>query len=62
LFGPASVTDPCAYNNAGSFHSGGANLAFGDGSVQFISYSISRTTLMYLSTRAGGEVIDGSSY
>lgn len=44
----------CAW---GSNHINGANFAFGDGSVQFINNSIPQTTLMYLSTRAGGEVI-----
>jgi prepilin-type processing-associated H-X9-DG protein len=62
LFGPYDLINDCAYNNAGSFHTGGANFAFGDGSVKFISYSISRQTLMALSTRAGGEVIDASQY
>jgi prepilin-type N-terminal cleavage/methylation domain-containing protein/prepilin-type processing-associated H-X9-DG protein len=62
LFGPYNLTNDCAYNNAGSFHIGGANLAFGDGSVKFISYSINRQTLIALSTRAGGEVIDASQY
>jgi prepilin-type N-terminal cleavage/methylation domain-containing protein/prepilin-type processing-associated H-X9-DG protein len=39
-----------------SNHPGGANLAFGDGSVRFLSESLSLVTLQALVTRAGGEV------
>jgi prepilin-type N-terminal cleavage/methylation domain-containing protein/prepilin-type processing-associated H-X9-DG protein len=48
-------------NHFWSFHSGGANWLFGDGSVKFISYNASAVTLP-LSTRAGGEVVDSSQY
>jgi prepilin-type processing-associated H-X9-DG protein len=41
----------------GSEHSGGANLAFGDGSVKFVRDGISLLTLRALCTRSGGEVI-----
>jgi prepilin-type N-terminal cleavage/methylation domain-containing protein/prepilin-type processing-associated H-X9-DG protein len=44
----------CAW---GSGHTNGANFSLGDGSVRFVSNAISQTTLMWLSTRAGGEVI-----
>jgi prepilin-type N-terminal cleavage/methylation domain-containing protein len=44
----------CAW---GSGHPLGANFALGDGSVRFVGNSISQTTLIWLSTRAGGEVI-----
>jgi prepilin-type processing-associated H-X9-DG protein len=47
----------------GSGHPGGANFVFCDGSVHFLSNAISNgPMLMYLSTRAGGEVVDGSSF
>jgi prepilin-type N-terminal cleavage/methylation domain-containing protein/prepilin-type processing-associated H-X9-DG protein len=61
-FGPGNPNDMCSYNHLWSNHPGGANFAFGDGSVRFISYSINYQTLIYLSTRAGGEVINDSSF
>jgi prepilin-type N-terminal cleavage/methylation domain-containing protein/prepilin-type processing-associated H-X9-DG protein len=45
-----------------SFHTGGVNIVFGDGSVRFLSQAISIRTLAYLATRAGGEVVEGSDY
>jgi prepilin-type N-terminal cleavage/methylation domain-containing protein/prepilin-type processing-associated H-X9-DG protein len=42
----------------GSGHPGGANFAFGDGSVRFLSEQTKLRTLQALSTRAGGEVIE----
>src|SRR5262245_13692883 len=44
-------------NEPYSFHSGGCNLLFGDGHVQFVRDSIPLLTLAALSTRAGGEVV-----
>src|SRR5207245_1447668 len=45
----------CAF---GSGHASGANFAFVDGSVRFLSDQTNLTTLQALSTRAGGEVVD----
>ncbi len=45
-----------------SGHSGGANCLFVDGSVRFLSDSVSAQTLTALITRDGHEVIDESSY
>ncbi len=47
-------------NNAGamySFHAGGAQFLFVDGSVHFLSETIDTWLLMTLCTRAGGEVV-----
>jgi prepilin-type N-terminal cleavage/methylation domain-containing protein/prepilin-type processing-associated H-X9-DG protein len=60
-------TGPCAMNcsndrNVFSLHSGGANAAFGDGSVHFLAEDIELRTLAALITRAAGEQVDSSAY
>jgi prepilin-type N-terminal cleavage/methylation domain-containing protein/prepilin-type processing-associated H-X9-DG protein len=47
---------------ARSYHTGGVNVALGDGSVRFVTDSIPLATWRALGTIAGGEVVDGSSY
>jgi prepilin-type N-terminal cleavage/methylation domain-containing protein/prepilin-type processing-associated H-X9-DG protein len=55
-------------NNAGnndelaSFHPGGVNCLFGDGSVHFIKDSVNPVTLRALVTPNGGEVVSSDSY
>jgi prepilin-type processing-associated H-X9-DG protein len=55
-------------NNAGandelfSYHPGGVNLLFGDGSVRFLKNSVNVVTLRGLITLKGGEVLSADSY
>jgi prepilin-type N-terminal cleavage/methylation domain-containing protein/prepilin-type processing-associated H-X9-DG protein len=48
--------------NLSSFHPGGANAAFADGSVRFIKSSTSMNIIWYLGSKAGGEVVSSDSY
>jgi len=59
-FGPC-VMNCTNDNEVYSFHPGGANFAFADGSVRFISDSISNTTFAALVTKAAGDV-PGNDY
>jgi prepilin-type processing-associated H-X9-DG protein len=52
-----SVDVPCDLPHFWSFHSGGANFAFADGSVRFLNYSVN-AKLPALATRNGGEAVD----
>jgi prepilin-type processing-associated H-X9-DG protein len=45
-----------------SYHPGGANVAFADGSVRFLKNSINVQTLWALGTIAGGEVVSADQY
>ena len=57
-----AVVGTAAFNNAGSYHPGGANILFGDGSVRFVKQSVNQATWWALGTRAAGEVISSDSY
>jgi prepilin-type N-terminal cleavage/methylation domain-containing protein/prepilin-type processing-associated H-X9-DG protein len=54
LFAPGKLDNDCDVNHYWSFHPGGGNWLFADGSVRFLPYSASALTLP-LATRAGGE-------
>jgi prepilin-type N-terminal cleavage/methylation domain-containing protein/prepilin-type processing-associated H-X9-DG protein len=58
---------PCAINCTNerevySFHPGGANAVFADGSVHFLHSGMSIRVLAALVTRAGGEVVSSADY
>ena len=46
----------------GSYHPGGANFAMGDGSVRFLSESISLPVFQQLGDRADGKLLDANQY
>ncbi len=63
----ATRVGPCALNctNAWevySFHPGGANMLFADGSVRFLKTGLDIRILARLVTRAGEEVVSGGDY
>jgi prepilin-type processing-associated H-X9-DG protein len=47
---------------ARSFHLGGVNALFGDGSVKFIKDSINQLTWWAIGAKNGGEVVSADSY
>jgi prepilin-type processing-associated H-X9-DG protein len=55
-FEKGSVNDPCSIYHFWSFHLGGANFLFVDGSVRFLSYSAD-SIMPALATRDGGESV-----
>ena len=46
----------------GSYHAGGVNALFGDGSVRFLKDSVASETYRLLANRADGEMLDAGSY
>jgi prepilin-type N-terminal cleavage/methylation domain-containing protein/prepilin-type processing-associated H-X9-DG protein len=60
--GCCSQSQHADYNNAQSYHSGGVNVLFADGSVRFIKTTVNWLTWWALGTRANGEVISSDAY
>jgi prepilin-type processing-associated H-X9-DG protein len=61
-FSNVNATKNATMVSAGSYHPGGVNVAFLDGSVRFIKNTVNPTTWWAISTKAGGEVISADSY
>jgi prepilin-type processing-associated H-X9-DG protein len=59
---PGCTPDDASYSNVQSYHPGGVNVLFVDGSVRFIKDSVQQNVWMSLGTRAGNEVVTSSSY
>ena len=62
--GGCTGTGSCAINCCNdqavySFHTGGANAGFGDGSVRFLSANLDARLFIAVLTRANGEVVSG---
>lgn len=55
-YGPGNAGDQCSCLHYWSYHSGGAQFCYADGSVRFIAYD-SANILSALGTIAGGEVV-----
>ncbi len=58
---PNDLSDPHAWH-FWSFHPGGSNFLFADGSVRFIKYSVDQNVFTSLATRKGNEVISDDDY
>ncbi|APW58836.1 DUF1559 domain-containing protein [Paludisphaera borealis] len=58
----ASMVDMSVQLPPSSYHPGGVNLLFGDGSVRFLKDSVAITVFRSLGTRNGGEVTSSSDY
>lgn len=54
---PIDPTDPLAVGGFGSNHPGGAQFAFGDGSVQYLSDNVDPKVLQCYAHRADGEIV-----
>ncbi|AMV39089.1 DUF1559 domain-containing protein [Planctomyces sp. SH-PL62] len=54
--------DSAGINGLSSFHPGGANVCFGDGSVRFLKNSVSWPVLWAIGSRAQGETVSSDSY
>lgn len=56
------ANDSLHVGNFGSYHTGGANFTFADGSVQFLSQNIDATIYQMLGNRADGELLDSPNW
>ena len=56
------VDVPTLVGGYGSPHPGGANFAFGDGSVKFLKAGISKKVFRRLGNRADGELVDAGQF
>ncbi len=60
---PRTPNNPVAHpEDYWSYHPGGVNFAFGDGSVRFIKNSIAPQVFQALATRGGNEIVSSDQY
>ena len=65
MVAPNNNSPQCGPNSMlgfGSYHPGGANFVFGDGSVKFLKSTTDLGVLSALGTRAGGEVVSATDF
>jgi prepilin-type N-terminal cleavage/methylation domain-containing protein/prepilin-type processing-associated H-X9-DG protein len=62
FFSDANASSYICNISSSSYHPGGVNVGFLDGSVKFIKDTVGRPTWWALATYAGGEVISADSY
>jgi len=62
IFSPGNINNRCDLHHWWSTHSGGANFALCDGSVQFFTYAAGPTIIPMMATRAGGEVVPNGGF
>jgi prepilin-type N-terminal cleavage/methylation domain-containing protein/prepilin-type processing-associated H-X9-DG protein len=60
--GVSNGNQTCSHTAARSYHPGGVNASFCDGSVKFIKNTVNPTTWLALGSINGGEVISSDSY
>jgi prepilin-type processing-associated H-X9-DG protein len=60
--GVSNGNQTCAHTAARSYHPGGVNISFCDGSVKFIKNTINPTVWLALGSIRGGEVVSADSY
>jgi prepilin-type N-terminal cleavage/methylation domain-containing protein/prepilin-type processing-associated H-X9-DG protein len=61
-FSNVNATKNATMVSATSYHPGGVNVSFLDGSVRFVKNSVNPITWWAISTKAGGEVVSADSY
>jgi prepilin-type N-terminal cleavage/methylation domain-containing protein/prepilin-type processing-associated H-X9-DG protein len=59
---PGSLGDAQGIYGMSSYHPGGANVAFCDGSVRFLKNSTGMQVMWQLGSKAGGEIVSSDSY
>jgi prepilin-type N-terminal cleavage/methylation domain-containing protein/prepilin-type processing-associated H-X9-DG protein len=62
LFDQDGLSSTTTHIGASSYHSGGVNVSFLDGSVKFIKESINPLTWWAIATKDGGEVVSADSF
>jgi prepilin-type processing-associated H-X9-DG protein len=58
----AATGSQLEFNAARSYHTGGVNVVFCDGSVKFVKDSVNLATWRAISTMNGNEVLSGDAY